>query len=256
MYLFPVMSIHISFRYCVSMASQGYGILSPSFALPKPARKSSLSSIKSTQEPVISSSRLGKPLSSNPVPVNRGRSQSPHSPKAATLGQPATPRKVQFSSADASNASNFQSEDFISTTVDRLLTEEVVREILLGEFKTHASPKTSASPKKSDSVERQTAKASPAPKVLQKTSSDASSRKNRSQSPKKPDEAIQPGFTESSESEIEPPLRRNARKIAPTQPSEAPVGSLVRTRMRPRKEISPSREVRKPPAARAAPKRR
>lgn len=248
------------------MASESFGILSPSFALPKPARRSSLSSMKSFQEP---------PRATSPVRIvssaNTNQVQYPSPPRQSILTvNSSTPKKTQDATGDrhsiAIDARSHDTDDFLTSTIDRLVTEEVLREMLLGEFKSPRNLPNVTSPLKpvispqkarrpSNANEGSSSK-SPAPKLRAKSSPDRGVRIDTNPAPRKNRESKEPDFTSSSESDDEPPIGRISRKPASRQQSDAPIGSLIRTRMRPRKEPSPKREDRKPPASRAAPKRR
>lgn len=248
------------------MASESFGILSPSFALPKPARRSSLSSMNPIHEPPRATTPVRIVSSANMVPV-----RYPSPPRLLSLSvNTSTPKKIVEATADthtiAIDHRSHDTDDFLNSTIDRLVTEEVLREMLLGEFESPRNLPNVASPHKpvispqkvrrpSNSNQAPSSK-SPAPKLSAKASPDRSVRIDTNPAPRRHQESKKPDFTSSSESDVEPPIRKIPQKPASRQQSDAPIGSLIRTRMRPRKEPSPTREDRKPPAARAAPKRR
>ena len=190
------------------MTIESYGVLSPSFARPQQARRSSLSS----------------------VPV------SPPRP------EPAMTPSGSLRVALKKSANPVQSE--ISIRVNKYCSDDIIREILTGEYK---EPEHRSTPQKRSSTSGAVSK-SPAPQV-----------RKASESPSPvPPKRQKIAFTVLSSDETieDAPVRRNPGRVNDARAVLSPMKTLTRTAIRPRQAAAPKQTTSKTKPANAAPKRK
>lgn len=203
-------TIILNSRFHICMTSDSYGILSPSFARPRQARRSSLSS----------------------VPVSPPRPEPTMTPRKSVRG----PAQRQIVTSD------------LEYLMNKFFSDDIIRELLTGAYK-ECEPYTSPNRRASTA---ETVKRSPAPKVRARSPT-------VSPSPPKRAKVVE-SMESSSSSEDELPVRVNPRRAREKAAAAIAKPTLVRTAMRPRRQVSPQRSAatKKPgrPASRAAPKRK